>query len=159
MRTDGHTAPPSSQRTPRHSPVLAAQLLLITEPPFLQGRLATPLLPLETPRKKESDFAFKTHEHTDRKGAARTAKQTLLADRKLVSIAGPRHEPIPACSTELQKGSEVTQGLLAVGRRQEDQFKGCPVAAIPLGPILPPGSWVTLLIPEKTESGHSGGRP
>ena len=84
---------------------------------------------------------------TDRKGAARTAKQTLLADRRLVSMAGPRHELVPACSTEFQKGSEVTQGLLTVGQRQEDQFKGCLVAAIPLGPTLPPGSWVTLLIP------------
>lgn len=147
VRTDGHTAPPSSQRTPHHSPVLAAPLFLITEPPLLQGRLATALLPLESPRKKESDFAFNTHERKDRKGAARTAKQTLLANRRLVSVAGTRSEPVPARSTEFQKGSEGTQGLLTVGRRQEDRFKGCPVAARPLGPVLPPGSWVTLLIP------------
>jgi len=31
VRTDHHTAPPSFQRTPRHSPVLATQLLLIIE--------------------------------------------------------------------------------------------------------------------------------
>ena len=31
VRTDHHTAPSSFQKTPRHSPVLATQLLLITE--------------------------------------------------------------------------------------------------------------------------------
>lgn len=62
-------------------------------------------------------------------------------------MAGTRGDPVPACSTEFQEGSEVTQGLLTVGRRQEDQCKGCPVAARPPGPVLPLGSWLTVLIP------------
>lgn len=68
---------------------------------------------------------FLTHRNTktDRKGATRTANETLLADRRLASVAGTRGDPVPACSTEFQEGSEVTQGLLTVGRRHKTSAK------------------------------------
>ena len=94
------------------------------------------------PHEKTKVILFFTHGNTetDGKGAARTAKETLLADGRLASMAGTRGGLVAVHSTEFQKGSEVTQGLLTADRRQEDQCKGCPAAARPPGPVLPPGS-------------------
>ena len=83
-----------------------------------------PCFPLKS-HKKWKVILFLTHRNTktDRKGATRTANETLLADRRLASVAGTRGDPVPACSTEFQEGSEVTQGLLTVGRRHKTSAK------------------------------------